>query len=76
MIPKEQSIQWVKGRTGLEQEIQQVQWELKFFSPPNELFLLGLSADELAVYSFLKRCENRKTHPCWSGIHTIGEAVV
>ena len=32
------------------------------FSLPNEVFLLGLSAGELAVYSFLKRCENRKTH--------------
>ena len=31
------------------------------FSLPNEVFLLGLSAGELSVYSFLKRCENRKT---------------
>ena len=31
-----------------------------FFSLPNEVFLLGLSAGELSVYSFLKRCENRK----------------
>ena len=46
-----------------------------FFSLPNEVFLLGLSAGELAVYSFLKRCENRKTHQCWPSIQTIGEAV-
>ena len=46
-----------------------------FFSLPNELFLLGLSAGELAVYSFLKRCENRRTHQCWPSIKTIGEAV-
>ena len=46
-----------------------------FFSLPNEVFLLGLSAGELAVYSFLKRCENRKTHQCWPSIKTIGEAV-
>ena len=46
-----------------------------FFSLPNEVFLLGLSAGELAVYSFLKRCENRRTHQCWPSIHTIGEAV-
>ena len=46
-----------------------------FFSLPNEVFLLGLSAGELAVYSFLKRCENRKTHQCWPSIRTIGEAV-
>ncbi len=46
-----------------------------FFSLPNEVFLLGLSAGELAVYSFLKRCENRRTHQCWPSIKTIGEAV-
>ena len=46
-----------------------------FFSLPNEVFLLGLSAGELAVYSFLKRCENRKAHQCWPSIRTIGEAV-
>lgn len=46
-----------------------------FFSLPNEVFLLGLGAGELAVYSFLKRCENRKTHQCWPSIRTIGEAV-
>ena len=27
------------------------------------------------MYSFLKRCENRKTHQCWPSIRTIGEAV-
>ena len=46
-----------------------------FFSLPNEVFLLGLSAGELSVYSFLKRCENRKTHQCWPRIKTIGQAV-
>ena len=46
-----------------------------FFSLPNEVFLLGLSAGELAVYSVLKRCENRKTHQCWPSIKTIGQAV-
>ena len=46
-----------------------------FFSLPNEVFLLGLSAGELAGYSFLKRCENRKTHQCWPSIRTIGKAV-
>ena len=46
-----------------------------FFSLPNEVFLLGLSAGELAVYSFLKRCENRKTHQCWPSYKSIGQAV-
>ena len=45
------------------------------FFLPNELFQLGLDYGELAVYSFLKRCENRKTHQCWHSIKTIGHAV-
>ena len=44
-------------------------------SPPDEIFLLGLSPGELAVYSFLRRCENQKAHQCWPGYKTIGEAV-
>ena len=46
-----------------------------FFSLPNELFLLGLSPGELAVYSYLQRCEDRKTHQCWPSYKTIGKAV-
>ena len=45
------------------------------FFLPNELFQLGLDYGELAVCSFLKRCENRKTHQCWPSIKTIGQAV-
>jgi len=46
-----------------------------FFSLPNEIFQLGLNAGELSVYSFLRRCENHRTHQCWPSIKTIGEAV-
>ena len=46
-----------------------------FFSLPNEIFQLGLNAGELAVYSFLRRCEDRKTHQCWPSIKTIGKSV-
>ena len=46
-----------------------------YFSLPNEIFLLGLSPGELAVYCYLQRCENRKTHQCWHSIKTIGHAV-
>lgn len=55
--------------------MQQIQRMWEFFSLPNEVFLLGLSAGELAVYSFLKRCENRKTHQCWPSTRTLGDAV-
>ena len=46
-----------------------------FFSLPNEIFLLGLSPGELAVYCYLRRCENQETHQCWPSYKTIGEAV-
>ena len=36
-----------------------------YFTMPNEVFQLGLSAGELAVYSYLRRCEDRRTHQCW-----------
>ena len=46
-----------------------------FFSLPNEIFLWGLSSGVFAVYSFLRRCEDRKTRQCWPSIKTIGQAV-
>ena len=46
-----------------------------YFSLPNEIFLLGLSPGELAVYCYLQRCANRKTHQCWPSYKTIGQAV-
>ena len=46
-----------------------------FFSLPNEIFLLKLRPGELAVYCYLRRCENQKTHQCWPSCKTIGEAV-
>ena len=46
-----------------------------FFSLPNEVFQLGLNAGELSVYSFLRRCENHRTHQCWPSYKTIGQAV-
>ena len=45
------------------------------FPLPNEIFLLGLCLGELAVYAFLRQCENRKTHQCWPSYKTIGKAV-
>lgn len=45
------------------------------FFLPNEIFLWGLNAGGLSVYSFLRRCENRKTHQCWPSCKTIGKAV-
>ena len=46
-----------------------------YFTMPNEVFQLGLSAGELAVYSYLMRCEDRTTHQCHPSYKTIGKAV-
>ena len=46
-----------------------------YFFLPNEIFLLGLNPGELAVYCYLRRCENRKTHQCWPSYKSIGQAV-
>ena len=46
-----------------------------FFSLPNNVFDLGLSPGEFAVYSFLRRCADWKTHQCYPSYKTIGAAV-
>jgi len=46
-----------------------------FFPLPNEIFSLGLSSGELAVYSYLLYCEDRKTYQCWPSYRTIGKSV-
>ena len=43
-----------------------------YFPVPNEVFLLGLSPGELAVYSYL--LEDRSTYQCWPSFKTIGKA--
>ena len=45
------------------------------FPFPNEIFILGLCPGELAVYSYLLCCANRKTNQCWPSYKTIGNAV-
>ncbi len=46
-----------------------------YFTLPNEIFCLGLSSGEIAVYSYLLRCENRKTYQCYPSYRTIGQAL-
>ena len=46
-----------------------------YFPLPNEIHMLDLTPGELAVYSYLMHCENRKTHRCHPAYSTIGEAV-
>ena len=46
-----------------------------YFPVPNEIFCLGLSSGEIAVYAYLLRCENRKTFQCHPSYKIIGDAV-
>ena len=46
-----------------------------YFPLPNEIFSLGLSAGEIAVYAYLMYCEDRKTFQCHPSYKTIGNAV-
>lgn len=43
--------------------------------PCQKLLPLGLSPGEIAVYSFLLFCEDRKTYQCYPSYRTIGDAV-
>ena len=44
-----------------------------FFLLPNEIFTLGLSAREIAVYVYLLFYEDRETHLCYPSFRKIGE---
>ena len=46
-----------------------------FFPLPNEIFSLGLSTGEIAVYAYLMFCEDRETYQCYPGYKTIGKAL-
>ena len=47
----------------------------KYFPLPNEIFNLNLCPGEIAVYSYLLYCEDRKTYQCYPSYKTIGQAV-
>ena len=46
-----------------------------YYPVPKVICQLGLSPGEIAVYSFLLFCEDRKTYQCYPGYRTIGDAV-
>ena len=45
------------------------------FMLPNEIFIMDLSAGEIALYAFLMRMEDRKSYTCYPAFNTIGEAL-
>ncbi len=46
----------------------------KFFTLPNEVFLLRLSPSAFVVYAYLLLIENRRTHTCHPSYNTIAAA--
>ena len=46
-----------------------------YFPMPNEIFFLGLCYGEIAVYTYLRFCEDRKTFQCYPSYNTIGKAL-
>ena len=46
-----------------------------YFPLPKEIFSLGLSAAEIAIYAYLLFCEDRQTFQCWPSHQKISEAV-
>jgi len=46
----------------------------RFFSLPNEVFLLALPPSAFLVYAYLLYCENRRTHQCHPSYRTIAGA--
>ena len=46
-----------------------------YFLLPNEIFSLGLTAGEIAVYAYLLYIEDRKTYQCRASYTTIGCAI-
>lgn len=46
-----------------------------YFPLPNEIFYLGLSYGEIAVYSYLLYRKNRKSFQCYPSYKSIGRAL-
>ena len=46
-----------------------------YFPVHNRIFDLGLCAEELAIYLYLVRCEDKKTYTCYPSHTTIGSCI-
>ena len=46
-----------------------------YFPLPNEIFYFGLSYREVAVYTYLRYRENRKSFQCYPSYKSIGKAL-
>ena len=46
-----------------------------YFPVHNRIFYLGLCAEEIAIYLYLVRCEDKITYSCYPSHSTIGESI-
>lgn len=46
-----------------------------YFPILSEIFCLGLNSGEIAVYTYLMSCEDRKTYQCYPSYNAIGKAL-
>lgn len=46
-----------------------------FFMVPNEVFSIGLTYQEISLYTYLLRCENRETYQCYPSYKAIGKSI-
>lgn len=46
-----------------------------YFRLPNDIFNMDLCAEEIAVYAFILRMENRRTYTCFPSYKAIGRAL-
>ena len=70
VVPKEKFISWIESQLG--------KWgrmNKRFFPMPYEIFSLGLRMPEIALYSYLMSCENRKNYTCYPSYKTIARAL-
>jgi predicted transcriptional regulator len=47
----------------------------RFFPMPYDIFCLGLRMPEIALYSYLMSCENRKNYTCYHSYKTIARTL-
>jgi predicted transcriptional regulator len=47
----------------------------RYFPMPYNIFSLGLKMPEIALYSYLMSCENRKSYTCYPSYKTIARAL-
>ena len=79
VVPKEAFIRWVEQHTrrdGVKRSLWPTRDSVRDYFPlPKEIFSLGLSAAEIAIYAYLLFCEDRQTFKCWPSYRKISEAV-